>query len=144
MDAFTFLKSYVPIFAGVTDEALTELAVASSLRQLTAGQLVLMAGMTVDGVYIVATGTVTVNVKTPGKGSVKVAELKQTEVFGEASIIASSTAGATVKAGEAGAVLLFIPEASFRSLVVADTAFAERVRALIASRAAPPPAPRQG
>ncbi len=62
------------------------------------------------------------------------------EVFGEASILEQTVAGATVKAGEAGAVVLLIPEAPFRGLIAGNEAFATRVRALVQSRRSPPTA----
>jgi CRP-like cAMP-binding protein len=61
-------------------------------------------------------------------------------VFGEASILESTIAGATVKAGETGAVVLLIPEDPFRKLVAENAAFAARVQALVqARRSAPKP-----
>jgi CRP-like cAMP-binding protein len=139
MDALTFLSTHVALFEGVTTEALTALAVNSTLRQLAPGQIVLRAGMTVEDVYVVATGKVEVHAKVANKGLVLVGQLGPGEVFGEASILDKTVAGATVKAGEAGAVVLLIPEEPFRALVAENEALSARVRALISSRRAPPP-----
>jgi CRP-like cAMP-binding protein len=139
MDALTFLSGHAALFAGVSTEELTELAVNSTLRQLMPGQIVLRAGMTVDDVYVVATGKVEVHAKVANKGVVRVAELGAGEVFGEASIMEKTVAGATVKAGEAGAIVLLIPESAFRGLIAGNGAFAARVRALIESRRAQAP-----
>ena len=139
MDALTFLSQHVPLFEGVSNEALTELAVNSTLRQLTPGQIVLRAGITVDGLYVVATGKVEVHAKLAGKTLAKVAELGPGDVFGEASILGQTVAGATVKAGEAGAIVLLIPEPPFHELLEQNQAFAARVRALVEARRAPAP-----
>lgn len=138
MDALTFLSGYVPLFAGLSEEALTPLAAHATLLQPAPGQAILRGGMTVDGLHIVVTGKVEIHAKISGKGTARVAELGQGEVFGEISIIEQSVAGATVKAAETGAVVLVIPEGPFRGLIDADSAFAERVRALIGSRRAAP------
>ena len=139
MDALSFLSGYVPLFAGISEDALIPLAANSTLRQIAAGQAILRAGMTVDGLYVIATGRIEVHTKVAGKGTSIVAELGQGEVFGEYSILEKSVAGATVKAGAAGAVVLVIPEEPFRFLIEQDPAFGARVRAMIQARQAPPP-----
>jgi len=138
MDALTFLSAHVPLFAGIAEEVLSPLAVAASLKKFTPGQPVLFAGMTVEALHIVATGTVHVQAKVPNKGVVRLAELSTGEVFGEASMLEASVAGATVKAGDAGAILLLIPEEPFRRLVAENEIFAARVRALIQARRSAP------
>jgi len=134
VDALTFLQKHVPLFAGLTPPALQELAVASTLETFKNGQTVLFKGATVDGLHVIATGQVVVQGK---GGAAALATLGPGEVFGEASIVDASVAGATVKAGEGGAMVLVIPQEAFRHLISNDQAFAERVRALIASRRAP-------
>jgi signal-transduction protein with cAMP-binding, CBS, and nucleotidyltransferase domain len=141
MDALTFLSEHVPLFAGLSEEALSPLAASATLKSYAAGQTVMFAGMTVDFLHVVATGTVYVQAKVPNKGMVRLADLATGEIFGEASMLEASVAGATVKAGEAGAVLLLIPEAPFRRLAEENVEFSERVRALIARRRAPPSKP---
>lgn len=141
MDALTFLSAHVPLFAGISEEALSPLAVAASLKKLAPGQPVLFAGMTVEALHIVAMGKVVVQAKIPNKGLVKLAELTSGETFGEASILEGNVAGATVKAGEEGALVMAVAEEPFRRLVSENPEFAARVRALIlARRASPPPA----
>lgn len=139
MDALTFLSGHVALFAGVPAADLTALAVDSTLLKLAPGQTALRAGTTVDALYVVATGSVEVHARVPGKGTALVGRLAPGEVFGEASILEESVAGATVKAGEGGAILLLIPEGPFRGLLAADAAFAARVSALALSRRSAPP-----
>lgn len=139
MDALTFLSGHVALFAGVSAEELTPLAVNSTLLQLSPGQTALRAGMTLDSLYVIATGSAEVHAKVPNKGVAKVGDLRPGEVFGEASILEQTVASATVKAGEKGAIVLLVPEAPFHALIASNSAFGERVRALVASRRPPPP-----
>lgn len=141
VDAKTFLASQVPLFQGLSDEHLTDLAVLSELKQYKAGQTVLFQGMTVDGLHVVAVGRVSVHARTAGKGSVQVADLGSGEVFGETSILEYGTAGAAVKAAEDGTCVLVVPQDAFRRLIAENPAFVERLKALIASRR--PPAPKR-
>jgi CRP-like cAMP-binding protein len=139
MDALTFLSGHVALFAGVSPEELTPLAVNSTLRQLTAGQVVLRAGMTVDSLYVIATGKVEVHAKVPNKGVQRIADLGPGDVFGESSIMDQTVASATIKAGEAGAIVLLVPEAPFHALLASNETFGARVRAIVASRRQEPP-----
>ena len=138
MDALTFLRERVSLFAGVDDEHLSVLAVSSSIQSYSAGQTILFKGATVDGLHVVASGKVSVLVKLPGKGLVPVAELGSGEVFGETSIVEMGTAGATVRAAEDGTYVLMIPQESFRGLLIQDEAFAVRVNTLIRARKSVP------
>lgn len=134
MDALTFLRERVALFAGVDEGRLSELAASSSLQSYSAGQTILFRGATVDGLHVVASGKVAILVKRPGKGLVPVAELGGGEVFGETSIVEMGTAGAAVKAVEDGTHVLMIPQESFRGLLVQDEVFAVRVNTLIRAR----------
>lgn len=137
MDALTFLSTRVALFAGVAEEQLAPLAAAATLDSLGANQTILFKGATVDGLYVVCTGSVTVQDKAPGKGMTLLAELREGDVFGEKSIIEHGTAGATVKTGPDGAVVLMVPQEAFRHLLQLDEAFAVRVNTLIMARKAP-------
>ncbi|MBI3564969.1 MAG: cyclic nucleotide-binding domain-containing protein [Elusimicrobia bacterium] len=137
MDALEFLYTRVPLFAGLTEETLLPLAKDSALKEFAAGQTVVHAGMSVEQLHVVAVGSVGIHAKIPNKGVQQVAELKSGEVFGEASMVEGSLAGATVKAGEQGAVILLIPEEPFRALYAGSPEFHARLDALIASRRPP-------
>lgn len=134
MDALTFLRERVSLFAGVSEEHLTALAVGSSLGQFNKGQTILFKGATVDALQVVCTGKAGVFVKPPNQPLTQVAELQSGEVFGETSIVELGTAGATIKAIEDGTYILVIPQDAFRDLLTASPEFVERVKALIASR----------
>lgn len=137
MDAFTFLRERVELFAGVSDEHLTALATVSTLSSYKSGQTVMFKGATVDGLHVMAVGRAGVFVKPPTQPIVQVAELVSGDVFGELSIIENGTAGATIKALEDETVVLNIPQEAFRVLLSESAEFVARVKALIAARKAP-------
>lgn len=140
MDAQTFLRDHVALFAGVSEENLAALASVASLNSYVANQTVFFRGETVDGLHIVCAGAVGVHAKQLGKGLVRLAELGPGEVFGETSIVERGTAGATVKACAEGATVLVIPQEAFRGVLQQDEVFAVRVNTLIRSRKSAPSA----
>lgn len=137
MDALTFLRERVDLFAGVSEEHLTALATVSTLSSYKSGQTIMFKGATVDGLHVMAVGKAGVFVKPPTQPVVQVAELASGDVFGETSIIENGTAGATIKCLEDGTFVLNIPQDAFRVLLAENPEFVVRVKALIASRKAP-------
>lgn len=138
MDAITFLRGHVPLFAGVSDDNLYSLAGAAEILTFNPSQTILFKGATVDGLHIVVSGRADVFMKATNKTMVRVAELGSGEVFGEMSIVEMGTAGATIKASESGVVVMMIPQESFRHVLQQDEAFAVRVNVLIVSRRSAP------
>jgi CRP-like cAMP-binding protein len=141
MDALTFLSGHVPLFAGLSEEALSPLAAGSTLKKFGPGQTVLYAGMTVDALHVMALGSASVIAKIPGKGTAEVAKLGTGDVFGEVSMMDRSIAAATIKAGPEGAIVLLVPEEPFRALVAGDASFAARLSTMVESRRRPPAKP---
>lgn len=137
MDALTFLRERVDLFAGVSEEHLTALATVSTLSGYKSGQTIMFKGATVDGLHVMAVGKAGVFVKPALQPVVQVAELVSGDVFGETSIIENGTAGATIKCIEDGTFVLNIPQDAFRVLLSENPDFVVRVKALIASRKAP-------
>ena len=148
MSVAEFLSAQVPFLQGLTEEQAGALAVEAEQRSFAAGGTVLFRGTTVDGLYVVAAGRVSVWVK-PEKSRtlVQAAELGPGEVFGETSIVEMSTAGATVKAAENDTQVFVIPQEAFREALAQNPDFSARAAALIAERklrsqaAAAPPVP---
>jgi CRP-like cAMP-binding protein len=134
VDALTFLQTQAPLFAGTAEGVLVQLAAASDLKQFKPGQTIVFKGATVDALHVIATGKAQILGKTSSGSAVALAELGPGDVFGEASIVEATVSGANVKAGETGTMVLLIPEDAFRRALSEEVAFAERVRALIASR----------
>ena len=137
MDAFTFLREHVALFAGVSEEHLTGIATGSSVSSFKSGQTILFKGVTVDALHVVCSGSAGGFIKPPNKPLVEGAVLSSGEGFGETSIFENGTAGATIKAKEDNTFILTIPQDAFRKLLAENTEFVGRVLALIASRKAP-------
>lgn len=138
MDALTYLRDHVSLFSGVSEDNLAPLARSSELLTFSAGQTILFKGATVDGLHVVVSGRADVYMRASNKAQVRIAELGAGEVFGEMSIVEMGTAGATIKASGEGAVVLMIPQESFRRVLQQDEAFAVRVNMLIVSRRTAP------
>ena len=138
MDALTFLRERVALFAGVSEELLTELATGSTLSTYKSGQTIMFKGATIDGLHVMAVGKAGVFIKPPSQPVIQVAELVSGDVFGETSIIENGTAGATIRCIEDGTYVLNIPQDAFRVLLKESPEFVEKVKALIASRQPPP------
>ncbi len=137
MDAMTFLRERVALFAGVDDENMIALAHASELSSYKAGQTIFFKGTTVEGLHVVVAGEVGVYMKATNKALVRIATLGDGEVFGEMSIVEMGIAGATIKA-ERDSMILLIPQESFRHVLQQDEGFAVRVNVLITSRRSAP------
>lgn len=134
MDALTFLRERVALFAGVSEEHLTTLAVGSELANYKNGQTIMFKGATVDGLHVMCVGKAGVFIKPANQPLTMVAELNAGDVFGETSIIENGTAGATIKAVADGTYVLTIPQNAFRALLGESPEFVERVKKMIASR----------
>ena len=143
MDAFTFLREHVALFAGVSEEHLTDIATGSTVSAYKSGQTILFKGVTVDALHVVCSGSAGVFIKPPNQPLVEVAVLSSGDVFGETSIFENGTAGATIKAKEDNTYILIIPQDAFRKVLAESPDFVTKVQALIASRKKPsgPPAP---
>ena len=135
MTVTEFLQSQVPFLEGLTPEQARGLAEQAEQRQFSKGQTVLFKGTTVDGLYIVASGSVTVWVKAAKAATAtQVAELQPGDVFGETSIIEMGTAGATIKSGSDDTMIFVIEHDAFRGILESNEAFRVRAQALIESR----------
>jgi len=95
-----FLLAQVPFLDGLVLEEAQELAAKAQQLSFAAGQTVLFRGTTVEGLYVVAAGKVSVWVRPDkgGKTPVQVAELGPGDVFGETAVFSNKPRTASVKA----------------------------------------------
>ncbi len=136
MTVTEFLQSKVPFLTGLTPEQANQLAIVTEQKSFAQGQTVLFRGTTVDGLYVVASGKVSVWVR-PAKGGkipVQAAILGPGEVFGETSIVEMGTAGATVRSDEGGTLVFVIPQEALEIIFHENPDLRVRALALIASR----------
>lgn len=140
MTVTEFLQTNVSFLAGLTPAQAGQLASQVNQQSFDKGHTILFAGTTVEGLYVVASGKVSVFIKLKKSSPIQlVAELGPGDVFGEISILEKGTAGATIKSAEDGTLIFVIPEHAFTDILAANTEFQARVQALIASRKQKPP-----
>jgi CRP-like cAMP-binding protein len=84
-------------------------------RELPAGEVILSEGQPADGLYVVMAGEVEVRKRVEGK-DVRLAALREGEVFGEISLLTKSPATATVAALRPTTILR-LPRAAFDELI---------------------------
>ena len=136
MTVTEFLQSNVPFLKGLSDEEAHTLAQGAEQAQFKPGHMIIMQGTTVEGLHVIAEGTVAVWIKPKDKTSVKVATLGPGQVFGERSILEFGVAGATIKAVDE--VLVFvIPQAAFLTLMESNPALKEYFMKQIEDRRKP-------
>ena len=95
-----FLRDSVSFLKGLSNEEAHELAAACEQADFASGETIIRQGTTVEGLHVVATGKVEIWVKLPNRTATRVVVLGPGEVFGEASILESGVAMATIKAAE--------------------------------------------
>ncbi len=136
MTVTEFLQSNVPFLKGLSDEEAHTLAQGAEQAPFKPGQMIVMQGTTVDGLHVIAEGTVAVWIKPKDKPSVKVATLGPGQVFGERSILEFGVAGATIKAVE-DSLIFIIPQQAFLALMESNPALKEYFMRQIEDRRKP-------
>ncbi len=107
----------------LTDRDVEWMIVSGKKVRLNTGDVLLREGRSVDGLYILLVGTL--SVLTGAHASSEIARLERGEVVGEMSFIESRPASATVQAAEE-ALLLFLPRALLDARLHEDSGFAAR------------------
>ena len=107
----------VPIFQFVQPEQLKNLADIAKIVEKNKGDLILMQGEAVAGVYLIGEGAVGVHAAKPERLLVT---LKPGESFGEMSFLEKTKASATIRAEERATKLLVFLHADLTALVDRD------------------------
>ncbi|MEO8374926.1 MAG: cyclic nucleotide-binding domain-containing protein [Sphingomonas bacterium] len=94
-----FLRT-IPLFAGLDPFALTDVQLAAERFTVEAGGLVFRQNDVGDGLYLIASGTVRVSVRTPGDGVMDLVALGPGGLLGEFSLIDGDSRSATAQATE--------------------------------------------
>ncbi len=113
--ALAFLRR-APLFRGIPESFLAELADAVDERRLAAGQVVLRQGEHVPSFYLVGGGRMEVVLEQPGEGPVHLTYLHPGDYFGDMSLLTGEPSYATVQAAEE-ALLYVMPPAAFNLLL---------------------------
>jgi CRP/FNR family transcriptional regulator len=94
------LLGRVPLFAGLSERDLTELAQVAVPRSWLAGEAVFREGDSGDTCYVIRAGCVRVTRRHSDGRQITLAELRQGDIFGELAMLGGETRSATVEAIE--------------------------------------------
>lgn len=124
----TNLMNNAPLFAPFTRSDRRDLVQKFRARDVGQGDVVLKEGAQSDGLYVVLSGEVEVEIK-----GARVAVLKEGELFGEMSLLTRSPASATIRAMRHTS-LLRLPKSDFDTIILSHPQVLEYVSVLIDER----------
>jgi CRP-like cAMP-binding protein len=110
-----FLAS-VPLFDGIPETELAELAQILRRRELAAGEVLWRQGQEAVGMMLVVDGRVSLSLGLPGERTVEFSTVGRGEVLGEVPLVDGGTHSATARAIEPASLLL-LSRADFAALV---------------------------
>lgn len=115
----------VPLFAGIPDDELEELAQVMGAVELSPGDALFRQGEEADGLHVLEQGLVQVSRRLPGEDELEYARLGAGQVLGEIPLLDGGLRTGTVRALEPTRAL-FLARADFTALVsrLHPTAFA--------------------
>jgi CRP/FNR family cyclic AMP-dependent transcriptional regulator len=128
----TALKTF-PLFQGLPEELLQQVARASMMRRIPRGQAVVLAGERTDYVYFVLTGNLKVVVSDEDGREVILSILGQGELFGEMGVFGEHPRSASVVA-VVPSDLVMIAKSDFRDLMRDSFDIAWRMMCNLADR----------
>lgn len=126
------LKTF-PLFQGLEDAVLEEVAGLASMRRVARSQVVVTEGDRPDNVYFVLNGNLKVVVSDEEGREVILSILGQGEIFGEMGMFEEQPRSASVVAASA-ADLVVIRNADFRSIMRDNFEVSWRLMCMLASR----------
>ncbi len=122
------LMNHAPLFAPFNRNDRRELVQKFRARDVKRGDVLVREGQTSDGLYVVLSGEVEVEVK-----GTRIAALKEGQLFGEMSLLTRTPASATVRASRHTS-LLRLPKQDFDMLILSHPQVLEHVSELIDER----------
>lgn len=90
----------IPLFAGMDPFASADVRLSADRFALEAGERLFAQGAEADGVYLVSSGTLSVSVRTPGDGILRLADVGPGEIIGEFALLDGGRRSAEVRAVE--------------------------------------------
>lgn len=105
-----FLRG-APLFRGMPEAFLRDLAAALSERRLAPGEVALSQGDRVTAFYLVAAGRMEVVLEQAGEGEALLTHLHPGDYFGDMSLITGEPSYATIRAAEDSLLYVMPPEA---------------------------------
>jgi CRP-like cAMP-binding protein/cytochrome P450 len=120
-------------FVGHDDPAVVTAIAGAEARRFPPGTVIIREGDPSDSYYFLQAGTAVV---TQGAASVRVAELKPGDGFGETGLLQNAPRNATVTAGASGSDTLVIGREAFLAMVASSDLVATEIRGLMQKRTA--------
>ncbi|MBD2310523.1 cyclic nucleotide-binding domain-containing protein [Desertifilum sp. FACHB-1129] len=124
------MKKVLFLFGELNDDDIDWLIANGHRETIPEGTVLIQEGQTIDTLYILLEGQVTVSISTH-EGEAQIADLASGEVFGEMSFVDSRPPSATVQAVEQSLVLS-IPRSKLAIRLHQDVGFASRFYRAIA------------
>lgn len=110
------LLAISPLFKPFPEEKKRELLAMFEQKKYDAGSIVIKQGKEGEGLFLILSGEIVVNVKTP-EGIVEVAMLSEGSFFGEISLITDKLTTANCMAAD-DLEVLFLPRKTFKELIL--------------------------
>ena len=123
----------MPLFSGLSEEDLAQLADVSVPRRWTAGEVVFREGDEGDTCYVIRTGTARVTRNHSDGRAITLAELHRGHIFGELAMWGGETRSATVEALEDTTAVALLA-ADMRRLLAARPEIAVKLLGELAAR----------
>jgi CRP-like cAMP-binding protein len=123
----------IDLFAGLSAQELAQLRGYLQPFSATAGSRLISQATSYQGLHIILSGSVQVQLKVFGGGELDIALLKAGDIFGEASLIANYTATSSVIAVETVTGLLLTPS-SLQTVAIIYPQLSDKIKQAIALR----------
>jgi CRP/FNR family cyclic AMP-dependent transcriptional regulator len=127
-----FLHS-IPLFLGMTEEALEEIVRYSRLRKMQRGELLFYQTDLADAVYIVYSGCIALFLATPDGKELVINEMGPGDCFGELSLITNQPRSTSAVAREPS-LIITIPADQFMAILTSNPELMQRILELTAQR----------
>jgi CRP/FNR family cyclic AMP-dependent transcriptional regulator len=131
-DRIRFLGS-IPLFAGIREDVLKELAQSAPLRKLDKGELLFYQTDPSDAVYIVRSGCISLFLATPDGREMVINEMRAGDCFGELGLVTGLPRSTGAMARE-HSLILRIPKDTFMESLDAEPKLMRRVLRMTAKR----------
>lgn len=123
----------LPLFQGIAPERLDGIARCASMRRVSRGTAVVLAGDSIDCVYFVLNGSLKVLVSDEDGREVILTMLGQGDIFGEMGVVDEAPRSATVTA-VSSSDLVSIPQSDFRRILQDNFELCLRIMGNLAQR----------
>jgi CRP-like cAMP-binding protein len=131
-DAFQFLKSQ-PLFKGLSDHAVAQLARASHWKRVRKGTPIFFQGDAAEAAYLVCSGWITILLTSADGRELVINEMRAGDCFGELALLTGQPRS-TGAVARLESLLLVLPRSAFLAIVDSEPRLARRLLDTTAQR----------